>query len=187
MTEMVMDYTGHRITVNDNFTFNVSGPMFNEDKHPREYASADEAKAAIHERINAESEAAKAAAIIAEPMLGPKGERVVVKGIHTRLGNIIFGARLDIADRDDLYPDHPEIASLLEERRMLKAREREIEGVLRRFAVKVSRSYGNIKASDYPALIEKLKNEIVAARKDSLDYSFVASKMNQLGRMKFPG
>jgi len=167
------EYDGHLIKVDDydshsDMRFIVSGPLFTSTYDHQNNRTFDTYKQAVEAIVARRKLAMKqAAANLSLEVLSHNGKRVVhIKGIHARLGNLLFHegdyskqASENYTHATQVYPNVPWIEELLRERVKLEDRLQTINALLRKYQVKVNYSWRHHNEEGYATAIEALEAE----------------------------
>jgi len=127
---MQKEYQGHTITVTEDMQFEVSGPLYSEDRyaHTRTFNSY----AAAQEAIDKRQQQAKVAARekLSLPVYTAEGAEKTITGVHARNCNA-----LGVGDTPTLYPRMPFLGALLLRQQNLGAELENIYSRLRAYQI----------------------------------------------------
>jgi|SRR5215469_2471756 len=167
------EFDGHIIKVDDydshsDMRFIVSGPLFNSTHDHQHNRTFDSYKQAVEAIVSRRKLAVKQdTANLSLEVLSHDGSRIVhIKGIHARLGNLLFKegdyskqASESYNEVTQVYPCVAWIKGLLQERVAVQKRLGEINTTLHGYRIKVAYSWRHQNEEGYATAIEALEAE----------------------------
>lgn len=179
----VSEHEGHKISLDGRYKFVVSGPHFEgANDYQRAFDTYEKAVEVIDDRIRRAAKV-KATNLDLEVLKHDGSGVVKIKGIHGRLGTLLFtdGAYSKAAGESysgvhHVYPNVPWIAEALKEQADLERRGAAIRKMVEKFSISVSYARHSIRsAADIDSYVDDLKEEYA---KKTADAKASASKWN---------
>lgn len=144
------EHNGHKITLTDNWTFSVSGPLIDDSMRRTNYDTLIAAQDAIDERVKQQNRQDRVKLSI--PVWLDDGRRGTITGVH---GGHLKATGVDHADT--VYPSHPHLSKLLIERKKIRDREKAINVELQKYRVSTASGYG---VRDYDGAVADLQKRL---------------------------
>jgi hypothetical protein len=151
-------FMNHTITLNDNWSFSVTGPEFDDERYSITFKSLEAAQQEITHRVEQTTKVAAQNATLNVRALTEKGLAIDITRINRQSSRCHPDGR-------HLYPNVPWVRESLARLASLKSERDEIEKRLAQVQVENERAYGRIDADRYPQIVLKTQQAFAEAKR----------------------